>query len=65
MNLTEKENLTGVSLLIDSGFARFLYVLQFSVKNFNGFKLLNIFTKPPIFNVWQLQDSHLTLIIEK
>ena len=24
MNLTEEENLTGVSLLIDTGFARFL-----------------------------------------
>ena len=39
MNLTEKENLTGVT-----GFARFL--LQFSVKTFNGFKL-----KPPILDV--------------
>ena len=46
MNLTKKENLTGVTLLIDTGFARFLYVLQFSVKNFNGFKL-----KSPILDV--------------
>ena len=51
MNLTEDENLTGVSLLIYTSFARFLYVLQFSVKNFNGFELLNIFTKSPIFDV--------------
>ena len=39
MNFTEKENPTGVT-----GFARFLY--QFSVKNFNGFKL-----KSPILDV--------------
>ena len=45
-NLTNKENLTGVTLLIDTGFARFLYVLQFSVKNFNGFML-----KSPILDV--------------
>ena len=47
MNLTEEENLTGVSLIIDTGFARFMQVLQFSGKNFNGFKLLNIFTNAP------------------
>ena len=52
MNLTEEENLTGISLLIDTGFAKFLKVLQFSVKKFNGFELLNIFTKSPIFDVW-------------
>ena len=46
MNLTKKGDLTGVNLLIDTGFARFLYVLQFSVKNFNGFKL-----KSPILDV--------------
>ena len=51
MNLTAEENLTGVSLLIDIGFARFLSVLQFSLKDFNGFKLLNIFTKSLIFDV--------------
>ena len=51
MNLTEKENLTGNSLLIDAGFARFRLVLQFSVKTFNGFKLLNIFTQSSILNV--------------
>ena len=42
MNLTEKENLTGVT-----GFVRFLPILQFSVKKkFNGFKL-----KSPILDV--------------
>ena len=46
MNLTENENLAGVTLLIDTDFARFLYVLQFSVKKFNGFKL-----KSPILDV--------------
>ena len=51
MNLTEEENLTGVSLLMDTGFARFLKVLQFSVKYFNEIKLLNIFVKSPIFDV--------------
>ena len=50
-NLTEKENLTGVSLRIYTGFARFLKVLQFSVKSFNGFKLLNMFTKSSILDV--------------
>ena len=33
--------------------------------SFNGFKLLNIFTKSPILNVWRIQNSHLTLINEK
>ena len=51
MKLTEEVNLTGVSLLIDTGFARFLQVLWFSMKNFNGFKVLNIFTKSPIFDM--------------
>ena len=51
MNLAEEENLTEVSLLIDTGFARLQQVLQFSVKNFNEFKLLNFFTKSPIFDV--------------
>ena len=51
MNLAEKENLTGVSLVIDTGFARFLQVLHFSVKTVNGFKLLNIFTKYPVLDV--------------
>ena len=46
MNLTKKENLSGVTLLIDTGFVRFLYVLQFSVKRFNGYKL-----KSPILDV--------------
>ena len=46
MNLTKKDNLTGVTLLIDTGFARFLCVLQFSVKTFNRFKL-----KSPILDV--------------
>ena len=46
INLTENENLIGVTLLTDTGFARFLYVLLFSVKNFNGFKL-----KSPILDV--------------
>ena len=46
MNLTKEENLTRVTLLIDTGFARFLYVLQFSVNNFIGFKL-----KSPILDV--------------
>ena len=42
MNLTEKENLTGVS-----GFVRSLQVLQFSVKKkYNRFKL-----KSPILDV--------------
>ena len=41
MNLTEKENLTGVT-----GFDRFLQVLQFYVKKINGFKL-----KSPILDV--------------
>ena len=45
MNLTEKENLAGVNLLTDTGFARFLQVLQFSGKTFSRFKLLNIFYK--------------------
>ena len=35
MNLTEKENLARVSLLTDTGFARFLQVLQISGKTFN------------------------------
>ena len=56
MNLTKEENLTGVTLLIDTGFARFLYVLQFCVKKFNGFKL-----KSPVLDVWWFQNSHLTL----
>ena len=55
MNLTEKENLAGVTLLIDTGFARIPYVLQFSVKNFNGFKL-----KSPTLDVRWFQNSHLT-----
>ena len=55
MNLTEKENLAGVTLLIDTGFARIPYVLQFSVKNFNGFKL-----KAPTLDVRWFQNSHLT-----
>ena len=55
MNLTEKENLAGVTLLIDTGFARIPYVLQFSVKNFNGFKL-----KTPTLDVRWFQNSHLT-----
>ena len=42
INLTKKENLTGVTLLIDTGFARFLYVLQFCVKEFNEFKLKSL-----------------------
>ena len=42
----KKGDLTGVNLLIDTGFSRFLYILQFSVKNFNGFKL-----KSPILDV--------------
>ena len=46
MNLAKEENLTGVTLLIDTGFARFLYVLQFCVKKFNGFKL-----KSPVLDV--------------
>ena len=50
MNLTEKENFTRVSLLIDAGFARFPEVLQFSVKTFSKFKLLNIFTKSPVLD---------------
>ena len=65
MNLKEKGNLTRVSLLIDTGFLRFLQVLQFSVENFNGFMMLYIFTKFFILDVWQLQNSHLTLINEK
>ena len=36
VNLTVEKNLTGVCLLMDTGFARFLYVLHFSVKQFNG-----------------------------
>ena len=46
MNLIKKENLAGVTLLIDTGFVRFLYVLQFFVKRFNGYKL-----KSPILDV--------------
>ena len=36
MKLTKEENLNGVSLLIDTGFVRFLQVLEFrvSVKKF-------------------------------
>ena len=34
-------------------------------KNFNGFKVSNIFTKSPILDVWWVQNSHLTLINEK
>ena len=51
MNLTEEENLTGVSLLIDTGFVKFQLVLQFYVQRFNEFKLLNVFTKSPIFDM--------------
>ena len=51
MNFKENENLTGVSLPIDTGFVIFLQILQFFIKNFNGFKLLNIFTNPPILDV--------------
>ena len=51
MNLTEEENLTGVSLLIGTGFAKFQLVLQFYVQRFNEFKLLNVFTKSPIFDM--------------
>ena len=29
MNLTEEKNLNGVSLLIDTGFVRFLYIAMF------------------------------------
>ena len=54
-NLTEKENLTGVT-----GFARFLQVLQFSVKNFNGFQLKSL-----ILDVWWFQNLYLTLSNEK
>ena len=50
MNLTQEENLIGVSLLIDTGFARFLYVLQFSVKKINEVKLLDAFTKSAIID---------------
>ena len=54
-NLTEKENLTGVSLWIDKkGYV-----------GFNGFKLLNVFTKSPILDVWRVQNLHLTLINSK
>ena len=60
INLTENENLIGVILLTDTGFARFLYVLLFSVKTFNGFKL-----KSPILDVWWFQNSHLTKKNEK
>ena len=60
INLTENENLIGVTLLTDTGFARFLYVLLFSVKNFNGFKL-----KSPILDVWWFQNSQLTKKNEK
>ena len=42
INLTEKENLTGVT-----GFGGYLYVLQFSAKNLYVFKL-----KSPILDVW-------------
>ena len=31
----------------------------------NGFKQLNIFTISPILDVWQLQNSHLTLMNKK
>ena len=34
MNLTEKENLTGVSLLTDTGFARFSVGFAISCKKF-------------------------------
>ena len=51
MNLTGKENVTGVT-----GFARFLQPPQFSVINFNGFSL-----KSPILDVFWFQNSHLTL----
>ena len=51
MNLKEKGNLTRVSLLIDTGFLRFLQVLQFSVENVNGFMMLYIFTKFFILDV--------------
>ena len=54
-NLTEKENLTGVTV-----FARFLQVLQFSVKNFNGFQLKSL-----ILDVWWFQNLYLTLSNEK
>ena len=54
INLTEKENLTGVT-----GFGGYLYVLQFSAKNLYVFKL-----KSPILDVW-FQNSHLTLINDK
>ena len=35
----------------NAGFAKFLWVLQFSVKTFNRFKQYNIFTKYPILDV--------------
>ena len=53
INLTEKENLTGVT-----GFGGYLYVLL-SAKNLYVFKL-----KSPILDVW-FQNSHLTLINDK
>ena len=51
MNLKENENLTVVSLPIDTDFVIFRQILQFFIENFNGFKLLNIFTNPPILDV--------------
>ena len=53
MNLTERENVTGLT-----GFVRFLQVLRFSVKNFNGFNL-----KSPILDVRWFQNSYLTLTL--
>ena len=51
INLTKEVNLTRVVLPINTSFARFLLVLQFSLKNFNGFKVLNIFTKSAALDV--------------
>ena len=39
--------------------------MELPVKIFNGFKVSNIFTKSPKLDVWQVQNSRLTLINEK
>ena len=64
LNSTEEGNLTEVSLLIFTDFARFLQIIQFSVKKI-VLKSLNIFTKSLILDVWRVQNLHLTLINEK
>ena len=65
LNSTEEGNLTEVSLLVFTDFARFLQIIQFSVKKIIVLKSLNFFTKSLILDVWRVQNLHLTLINEK